>query len=63
MNDDREFYTTAELADLLRVSRKTIVRIVARGQLAYHDIGRARRFRREDVEQFLTDCRACRLDS
>ena len=55
---EKEFLTTAELAELLAVSPKTIVRMVRRGALACHRIGRARRFRRVDVERFLAGCRS-----
>ena len=54
---EKAFLTAAELAELLAVSRKTIDRMVRRGALPYYRFGRARRFRREDVETFLALCR------
>jgi len=49
----QEFFTTAELADVLRVSRKTVLRMARRGALPCHQFGRAKRFRRDEVERFL----------
>jgi len=51
------FYTVKELAALLQVTEKTIYRMVRRGELPCHNIGRAKRFRRRDVEAFLERCR------
>jgi len=48
-----QFYTTHELAQLLRVSEITIYRMAKRGQLPFYCIGRAMRFRRRDVEVYL----------
>ena len=56
----KEFYTPAELAALLAVSRKTVDRMVRRGALPCHRFGRARRFRRRDIEAFLARCRTLR---
>ena len=53
----QEFFTTAELAAVLRVSRKTILMMSRRGALPCHQFGRAKRFRREDVEYFLSRAR------
>ena len=50
---DREFYTVKELAKLLRVSPLTIYRLASRGELPCYNIGRAKRFRRCDIEAFL----------
>ncbi len=52
-----EFYTTQELAEKLRVAKITIYRMADRGELPYYNIGRVRRFRREDVEAFLERCK------
>ena len=59
----QEFFTAAELATVLRVSRKTILRMALRGALPCHQLGRVKRFRREDVERFLTDVRVARNSS
>lgn len=57
MSEEKEFYTTRELARLLQVAEMTIYRMVRRGELPCHNIGRAKRFRRSDVEAFLKRCR------
>jgi len=57
----QEFFTAAELAAVLRVSRKTVLRMARRGALPCHQFGRAKRFRRQDVEYFFS--RARTLDS
>ena len=54
---EKEFYTAAELAQLLAVSKKTVDRLVAGGALPVHQIGRVRRFRRDDVEALLAGAR------
>ena len=52
-----EFYTTKELAELLKMNFQTIYRIERRGDLHGHMIGRAKRYRRADVEAYLAKCR------
>ena len=52
-----EFYTVGQLAELLQLTPMTIYRMVSRGDLACHAIGRIKRFRRDDVEKFLEDSR------
>lgn len=52
-----EFYTTSELAELLRVTETTIYRMARRGELPYYTIGRSMRFRHGDVDDFLKRCR------
>lgn len=49
----REFYTVAQLADLLQLNEMTIYRMVKGGQLPCHLIGRIMRFRHDDIEDFL----------
>jgi excisionase family DNA binding protein len=57
-NDDQpEFYTVGQLAELLQLTPMTIYRMVRRGELACHAIGRIKRFRRDDVETFLEHSR------
>jgi len=55
--DEKEFYTVKELADLLEITTTTVYRMMRRGQIAYYSIGRAKRFRKADVESFLNHCR------
>jgi excisionase family DNA binding protein len=54
---NQEFFTAAELSAVLRVSTKTILRMANRGALPCYQLGRARRFRREEVEKFLSGVR------
>ena len=49
----REFYTVAQLADVLQVNEMTIYRMVKTGDLPCHLIGRIMRFRQDDIEDFL----------
>ncbi len=55
---NQEFFTAAELATILRVSRKTVLRMAHRGALPCHRLGRLKRFRRNDIERFLSSVRA-----
>ncbi len=52
-----EFLTVAQLAALLQLTPMTIYRMVRRGELACHSIGRIKRFRQGDVEAFLRSSR------
>ena len=56
----QEFYTVKELAKLLRVTEMTVYRLVKRAELAAYHIGRAMRFRRDDIEAFLEKHRSNR---
>lgn len=53
----REFYTVSQLADLLQLTQMTIYRMVSRADLPCYAIGRVKRFRHRDVEEFLNQCR------
>lgn len=63
MEDERaerradEFYTVRQLAKLLQLTEVTIYRMVGRGELPCYSIGRVKRFRHRDVEEFLERCR------
>ena len=46
--------TVPEVADYLRVTTKTVYKLIGTGELASFRIGRAVRCRRQDVEQFIT---------
>lgn len=46
------FLTSLEVAHLLRVSKLTVYRFVDRGLLPFYRIGRALRFRKDDVAAF-----------
>jgi excisionase family DNA binding protein len=52
-----EFYTVSQLARMLQVTEMTIYRMVRRGDLPCHSIGRAKRFRHSDIEAYLKGCR------
>ncbi len=62
-DDQPEFYTVGQLADLLQLTPMTIYRMVRRGELACHAIGRIKRFRRGDVETFLENSRQPALEA
>jgi excisionase family DNA binding protein len=49
----KEFYTAQELAALLEVNPRTILRLEQRGELKPHRIGRVKRFRKEVIEAYL----------
>lgn len=53
----REFYTVSQLADLLQLTEMTIYRMVNRAALPCYSIGRVKRFRHRDIEEFLNGCR------
>lgn len=52
-----EFLTVEEVANLLRVTKMTVYRTIDRGEIPYYRLGRLKRFRRSDVEDYLTRCR------
>lgn len=55
---DRRFLTVNEVADLLRVSRRTVERLVARGELPFVELPLRRgglRFPRSAIDDFLRD--------
>ena len=55
---DKEFYTVRELAQLLSVNPMTVYRMVDRGELPVYIIGgRAKRFRKQDIEEYLKKVR------
>jgi excisionase family DNA binding protein len=47
--------TVNEVADLLRVSRMTIYRMIRQGDMAAIRVGRNYRLREEDVHSYLTE--------
>ncbi len=55
----QDFYTVNELAVVLRVNPQTVYRLERRGELKSYTIGhggKAKRFRRCDIEAFLARC-------
>ncbi len=59
--DELRLLTVSEVSDWLSVSPSLIYQLVERGELAVYRIGTGRgsiRFRREDVDAYLADCRS-----
>jgi excisionase family DNA binding protein len=46
--------TVNEVADLLRVSRMTVYRLIKEGQVAALRVGRSYRLREDDVDHYLS---------
>jgi excisionase family DNA binding protein len=53
MLTDSEFMTAKDVAERLRVSERTVRRLIATGSLRVCRIGRGVRIRRADLEAFL----------
>lgn len=51
--NDLCFLSLPEVADMLRISRITLYRLVARGVLSVYRVGRRMRFRKEHVLEYL----------
>jgi|ERR1700694_2847216 putative molybdopterin biosynthesis protein len=51
--DQIEFYTVSQLADLLQLTEMTVYRMVNRGDLPHYEFGRMKRFSRGDIDDFL----------
>ena len=47
--------TVNEVADLLRVSRMTVYRLINQGEIAALRVGRIYRLREDDVDTYLSD--------
>ena len=47
---NEEYYTTHEVADLLKVNYRTVTRMISDGRLKAIKIGNAFRIRRDDLE-------------
>ena len=45
--------TATEVADLMRVSRMTVYRLIKTGEMPSLRVGRGYRFREEDVQEYL----------
>lgn len=50
-----EWMTQVELADWLKISRTTVWRLIRKGGIPVHRIGRTVRVRRSDVERWLVE--------
>ncbi len=53
MGSEKEFFSVREVAEKLGVVKDTIYRLIRRGELPYHRVGRAVRVRWADVEDYL----------
>jgi len=51
---DEELLTTAEVAKILRVSDKTVLRIIEAGQLPAVRVGKRWRVSRADLQEYLS---------
>lgn len=51
--DEAEYFTTAQIASKLQVSERTILRLLAAGELKGIKLGRVWRIRKEEFEKFL----------
>jgi len=47
--------TVNEVADLLRVSRMTVYRLIKTGEMSAFRVGRGYRLREEDIDSYLTE--------
>lgn len=52
-----EFYTVSQVAKLLQLTEMTVYRMIARKELPCYMIGRVKRFRHNDIEEYLQQCR------
>ena len=53
MNMNTEFYTPAEIAEMLRVNIMTIYRYIKAGKIEAHKIGKEFRITKTEYERFL----------
>ena len=53
MKELHRFYTTAQVAELLSVSQRTVRRWIATGELVAHKLGRGVRISEADLKTFL----------
>jgi excisionase family DNA binding protein len=56
--EDHRFMSAHELAQLLRISVRSVYRYFNEGQLCAYRIGGVLRFEREHVEKFIQSCKA-----
>lgn len=52
---DEQLYTAEQVAKQLAISRSQVFALKATAELPFVKIGRSTRFRRSDVDQFITD--------
>jgi len=56
-NKDQQWLKPTEVAKQLGVSSRTVLRLLATGQLAGYKIGRSVKFKPEDVDEYLKNSR------
>jgi len=56
------FLNVHELAELLKVSRASIYRLVEHRSIPFHRLPRGLRFHKDDIERYLAKCRVEILD-
>src|SRR5260370_24114569 len=54
-NPDAEYLTTVEVAELLRIHRSTIYKLLRQGQTPFLKIGSDYRFRKSSIEKWIAD--------
>jgi putative molybdopterin biosynthesis protein len=57
VTENNDFYSPEELAEKLKVNKMTVYRLLKKGELPYHQIGKLKRIRREDFEEYLRKTR------
>jgi excisionase family DNA binding protein len=55
--EEREFFTPEEIAGRLQVNKMTVYRLLDRGELPYHQIGKLKRISRHDFQEYLDKTR------
>jgi len=58
----QELLNVNELAELLRISKTSVYRLVGRRQMPFHRLPRGLRFDRQDVDAFLIKTRVDSVD-
>ena len=53
--DRKTLMTTSEVVEMLRLSQSTVKKKAARGEIPSVKMGRARRFRQEDIFRYISD--------
>lgn len=54
---DQEFFTAEEIAELLRVTKMTVYRLLNAGAIPYHQVGKAKRIAKADLDAYLAKTR------
>lgn len=57
MDETKEFYTAEELANILQINKMSVYRMMNRGEISYHQIGKVKRISRADFDEYLAKTR------